>query len=108
MVGCGCRHQRVAAQRFVCDERGVVAREEKCAHALLETHGPVERLDRMTAPGVCVQVVDDVAATHDEHALVAQRREALRRLVVKLRAFGLVNAQLHDGHVRAGEDVTED
>ena len=55
-----------------------------------------------------MQVVYDVAAPDDEHALVAQDGEALRRLVVKLRAFGLVNAQLHDGHVRAGEDVTED
>ena len=54
-----------------------------------------------------MQVVHEVAAPHDQHALVAQRRELLRGLEMPRGGLGLVDAELDDRNVRFGIDVHE-
>ena len=77
------------------------------AHPQLETLGPIERARTALAPCVCMQVVDDVAAADDEHALVAQGRKPLAQLIMESGRLGLVDAELHDRDVRLGEYVSQ-
>lgn len=54
------------------------------------------------------QVVDDVAAAHDEEALLAEAGELLAELVRPARVDEAVDGELDDGDVGLGEDVDED
>lgn len=54
------------------------------------------------------QVVDDVAAAHDEVALLAEAGEPLAELVRLARIDEAVDGKLDDGDVGLGEDVDED
>ena len=59
-------------------------------------------------PFDAAQVVDDVAATHDEVALLAQDGELLAELVGGALGDVAVDGELDDGDVGLGEDVDED
>jgi hypothetical protein len=54
-----------------------------------------------------VQVVDHVARAEDQLGLVAQRAQALAEQQVTGGRESLVDAELHDGHVRVREHVHE-
>ena len=54
------------------------------------------------------QVVDDVAAAHDEAALLAKAGELLAEFVRLARIEEAVDGELDDGDVGLGEDVDED
>src|SRR5262245_22807908 len=97
----------VASESFVVDERLVVARRHQFTCFVLKTYRPFERLDIALAPGIGVQVMYEVAAAHDENAVVAERPELLREIVVELRRLGFVDAELNDRNVRFWIDVTQ-
>src|SRR3546814_5845221 len=60
-----------------------------------------------TAPVDATEVVHDVAAAHDQHALAAERREAGAEVEVVLERLQGVDRQLHDGNVGVGEHVSK-
>jgi hypothetical protein len=62
------RPQRLATQRFVIDERLVIAGHEEAFGFVFEVDGPVVGIGHMTAPCVRVQVVNEVSAADDQHA----------------------------------------
>src|SRR5687768_4147830 len=99
--------QCVLPQRFVIDERFVVACGEEFRRPRLESQGPIVRLQVLLTPAVSVEVVHYVAAPYDEHALVAQGGEVTGKVVMILGRLRFVDGELHDGNVRFGEDVTE-
>jgi hypothetical protein len=70
-----------------------------CAHRVA-ANGPVVGLRIREADHA--QVVDDVPAGQDEHALVAKRRELLRQRVVERAGHMCVETQLDDRDVRVG------
>ena len=61
----------------------------------------------MPSPRVGVQIVNEVAAAHDEDAFVAQRRETLADVVVKIRRLHFVDAELHHWNSGVGHHMTE-
>src|SRR3569833_2207987 len=64
---------RVVAEGEIVDQGGVIAREQAVAHVLGTPLRPVESGTAST-PVQAPQIVHDVAAADDEHALVAKRR----------------------------------
>ncbi len=62
----------------------------------------------LVLPFDAAQVVDDVAAAHDEVALLAQAGELLAELVGGVLGDVAVDGELDDGDVGLGEDVDED
>src|SRR6185437_4842216 len=56
----------------------------------------------MSAPGIGVQVMDQVTAAQDEDALVAQRRQPPAYLEMVRRGLRLIDAQLNHRHIRIG------
>src|SRR6185437_13784086 len=64
--------------------------------------GPVVGFLRMSAPGIGVQVMDQVTAAQDEDALVAQRRQPSAYLEMVRRGLRLIDAQLNHRHIRIG------
>ena len=89
------------------NERLVVAGKQQPARLLLKAHGPFKRIDCVPSPGVRVQVVHQVPAADNENAFFPQGRQALTNFVVKRGRLGLVNAQLNDGNVSLGIDMTQ-
>ena len=77
-----------------------------CAHCLVEARRPVIRFG-VPGPLYPPQVVHHVAAADDQHAFVAQRREARAEFVVVARRLAGIEAQLHDRHVRLREHMRE-
>jgi hypothetical protein len=67
------RHRRVRAQGLEVDQRTVVAGLDQRLGVRVEARGPGRR--PATAKVDVAQIVDDVAAADDQHALVAQRRQ---------------------------------
>ena len=107
MLGRGHRQLRVRAQRLVVHQRFVVAPQHQFAHPRLETQRPVERLGRMPAPGIGMQVVHDVAAADQQDALVAQRPQQPAQPVVERRRLRLVDGKLHHRHVGGGKHMAQ-
>src|SRR6266850_1544690 len=107
MIRCGRREQRVATQMLVTDERSVVTFQQKFTREFLKPYGPIKRFNLMLAPGIRVQVVNDVSAADDENALIAQRFEVFRQLVMKLGRPRFINAELYDGNICLRENVTQ-
>src|SRR4029077_5959186 len=107
VVGRGDGELGFAAQGFVVDEWGVVAALEQAAGILLEAHGPSEGINRMLSPGVGVEVVHEVATADNEDAFLAQPGQALADVVVEAGGTSFVDAELNDGDVSLGIDVTE-
>lgn len=62
----------------------------------------------LVLPFDAAQVVDDIAAAHDEVALLAQAGELLAELVGGVLCDVAVDGELDDGDVGLGEDVDED
>ena len=62
----------------------------------------------LVLPFDAAQVVDDVAAAHDEVALLAKAGELLAELVRLARCDVAVDGELDDGDVGLREDVDED
>jgi len=58
-------------------------------------------------PCVGVEIADEIAAPHNEDALLAQGRKLLADLVVERRRLRLVDAKLHDRNVRLRVHVAE-
>ena len=56
-------------------------------------------------PVDCAEIVDDVAADENEHALLSQYRQLATRLEMPRGRAGEVDRQLRHRHVRMGEDV---
>ena len=98
----------VPAQALVGHEGAVLAGEDQLAGAGLEADGPIEGLHGMAAPGVGVEVVDEVPAAHHEDAFVAQGGEPAAEVVVERARLRLVDGELDDGDVGLGEGVAED
>src|SRR3569832_1187627 len=69
---------RVVAEGEIVDQGGVIAREQAVAHVLGKPLRPVESGTAST-PVQAPQIVHDVAAADDEHALVAKRRQPPRQ-----------------------------
>src|SRR6185369_13387159 len=72
-----------------------------------KSHRPIEWRNLLTAPGVSVEVVDEIAAPDDQHSLVAQTGESLCSVVVEARGLRFVDAELYDGDIRLRKDVAE-
>jgi hypothetical protein len=66
-----------------------------------------QRLERVLAPCVGMQVVHEVAATHNQDSLLAQRRYALADLVVERRRLRPVDVEPHDRNARCGIHVAK-
>lgn len=60
---------------LVVDQRLVIAGARALCCLRLEAYGPVVGLDHLSCPGVRVQVVDEIAAAHDQHTAFARRCE---------------------------------
>ena len=88
------------------NEAGTVASEHQVADLGVEPLGPIEP---SLAPAEVEhrQVVDDVAAGDDEHAVVTQWCEALTKLEVVRRRLAGIDRELHDRNVSVGVQVTE-
>ena len=95
------------AERFVVDQRLVVAGRQHVARPRFESHRPVERFDRMASPRVRMQVVNEIAAAHHQHAFVAQRRETRSGVVMKSRRLRVIDAELHNRNVGVWKKMTE-
>ncbi len=91
-------------------ERCTVVLLERPGHVAVEARGP-RRLRRVahsrTHHGVA-QIVRDIAAAEDEHALVTERRQRAPELEVGGGRGSVIDAQLHDGTGRIREQIVED
>lgn len=67
---------------------------QQLAYPLLEAHGPVERLHRMAASGIRVQIVYELTAADDQDAFSAQCRQPFANFVMKLRRLRFIAAEL--------------
>ena len=94
------RESRFLSHRFVVDDRVEVVRLDQPADAPFEGERPVVRLDDLAAPGIGVEVVDDVTGAEDEHAFLAQRPQAAGQGEMLASRESLVDAQLHDRYLR--------
>src|SRR3569623_75711 len=72
---------RVVAKGEIVDQGGVIAREQAVAHVIGKALRPVENGTAST-PVQAPQIVHDVAAADDEHALVAEPCQPLCQCVV--------------------------
>jgi hypothetical protein len=81
---------RFAPERFTFHQRLVFARQDHLARLLFELDRPIERFDDLPSPCVGVQIVYQIAAAHDRHALFAQRGEALPDLVTGMACGAVV------------------
>ncbi len=88
------------------DDGFVRARFDGRLDGLVEAVGG--RIPVLVLPFDEAQVVDDVAAAHDEIALLAKHGELLAELVRLARIHEAVDGELDDGDVGPGEDVDED
>ena len=61
----------------------------------------------MLAPRIGVEIVHEIAAADDEHALVPKWRQLPADLKMERRGLGLVDAELHDGNVGSRINVSQ-
>ena len=73
----------IGSEALVPDEGLVIVRKEEATSLGLEAFCPLEGLATVPTPRVGMKVVDDVAASDDEIALVAEWCEPLPQLVVE-------------------------
>lgn len=90
----------------VVNDGFVIALLDGCFYGFIEAVGG--GISVLVLPFDAAQVVDDVAATHDEVALLAQAGELLAELVGGVLGDVAVDGELDDGDVGLGEDVDED
>ncbi len=90
----------------VVDDGFVIALLDGCFYGFIEAVGG--GISVLVLPFDAAQVVDDVAAAHDEVALLAQAGELLAELVGGVLGDVAVDGELDDGDVGLGEDVDED
>ena len=90
----------------VVDDGFVIALLNGCFYGFIEAVGGW--ISVLVLPFDTAQVVDDVAAAHDEVALLAQAGEPLAELVRLARRDVAVDGELDDGDVGLWEDVDED
>ena len=88
------------------DDGFVIARFDSRLDGLVEAVGG--GIAVLVLPFDAAQVVDDVAAAHDEVALLAEAGELLAEFVRLARVDEAVDGELDDGDVGLGEDVDED
>ena len=96
VVGCPCR-LAIAAGSVSHQRPGVV----------VEAAGPVEAVRPAGRSRRTPEVVHHVAAADDQHAALAQRREAGAELEVVVERLLGVDRQLHDRDVRVREHVAQ-
>ncbi len=53
----------------------------------------------MSAPGICVEIVDEVSAAHDQDAFVSQWRKFPTHLEMERCQLGFIDAELYDRDV---------
>lgn len=90
----------------VVDDGFVIALLDGGLYRIVEAVGG--GISVLVLPFDAAQVVDDVAAAHDEVALLAQNGELLAELVGSALGDVAVDGELDDGDVGLGEDVDED
>lgn len=90
----------------VVDDGFVIALLDGGLYRIVEAVGG--GISVLVLPFDTAQVVDDVAAAHDEVALLAQNGELLAELVGSALGDVAVDGELDDGDVGLGEDVDED
>src|SRR5882672_1034019 len=61
----------------------------------------------MTAPGIRMQVMNDVPAANQQHTFIAQRRQPFSDFAMKVRRLSFVDAQLHYRNISLRKNVTE-
>src|SRR5581483_9342272 len=93
------RERRIGPQALVVDERLEVASKHPVFCRTLEANRPIVGLARMPTPSVGVEVVHEVAAAGDQHALLAERRKLSADLKMVGRGLSLIDAELDDGNV---------
>src|SRR6476661_7029534 len=107
MVRRRSRQQSVLSQRNIVDKRLEITAFNYRSGRILETKRPVERFRVALAPGISVQIVNQVAAADYKHAFVAKRCEFLAEFEMKFRRTRFVDAQLNDRHIRLREDMVQ-
>src|SRR6185295_6061153 len=85
------REQGVASESLVVNERIKLAVNHQLACDSFKTYGPVVRLRCVHAPGVSVQVVDQVAAANDQDLFFTQWSQTFSDLKVKTRRLRLID-----------------
>lgn len=108
MIGRRDRKRRIRPQGCILDQGPVVALPNPIADRGIKSTCPSKRLYRPPIPDISVQVVDNIAATEDEDALVPQRRQTLPYRIMEFGRLGRINAQLHHGHIGIGKYVAQD
>lgn len=88
----------VGAEIRVIHDRVKVAREQPAANEIVEPPGPVIG-EIVLVTTEHAKVVDDVATTKNEHALVAQGGKPLGELEMKAWWLGDIHAELQHGDV---------
>ena len=73
----------IGSEALIADEGLVIVRKEEATSLGLEAFSPLEGPAAVPTPRVGVKVVDDVAASNDEIALVAEWRQPLPQLIVE-------------------------
>ena len=97
MLGAVDRDLRVRPERAPVDQWVMVAGQDQGLGRLIEAVRPFRGLG--PAEVGRAQVVDDVAAAQDQHALVAQGGQALAGFVVPAVGLAAIDAELDDRHV---------
>ena len=90
------------------DQIGMIAAHDCVFNLLIGLQRPIktEGFGFVAVPFEQTQVVHDVAAAHDQHAFAAQNRQFFGQIVMRLRAFEMIQTQLHHGNIGVRVQMT--
>jgi hypothetical protein len=86
MLGSWHGKERVISEGLVIDEPRMLTPRDQLARVRFEPGCPVIRFCGMTTPRVCVQVVDNIAAAHQQNTRLPQLRSTAPQLTPGLEA----------------------
>ena len=83
------------------DQIRMIAAHDCVFNLLIGLQRPIktEGFGFVAVPFEQTQVVHDVAAAHDQHAFAAQNRQFFGQIVMRLRAFEMIQTQLHHRNI---------
>lgn len=107
MIGRGNRKHRILPECLTVDQGLGLAREHYRFRLTFESVCPFIGSGHMSAPGISMKIVNQIAAADDQDIFVTQRRKSPANLEMKCRGLRFINAQLNNRDVRVREYVAE-
>ena len=107
----GRRHGEIgltAELAIIVDQRFIFFREQQLSDPSLKRNRPGKGLLHVPAPCVRVKVMDEVTASDDKNAVLAQNCQSLAKVKVERSRLRFVNTELNNRNVCERIDVAED